>query len=107
ITDVCRGADAFLAEKNATTSPLLKLQFFERGQDCTEKLMALQGKINSWREELLARVKQIDGDWEKDRVSNSQKQQELIGLLERHCQLLGYFGRWSAQIQERIVQLSL
>src|SRR5712675_2780384 len=27
ITNVCRGADAFLAEKNATTSPLLRLQF--------------------------------------------------------------------------------
>src|SRR2546430_2316719 len=33
ITNVCRGVDAFLAEKNATTSPLLKLQLFEREQE--------------------------------------------------------------------------
>jgi DnaJ-domain-containing protein 1 len=107
ITNVCRGADAFVAEKNATTSPLLKLQLFEGGEEWTEKLMALQRKINSWREELMGRVKAIDGEWDKYRDSGSGERQTILGALERYCQLLGYFGRWSAQIQERIVQLSL
>jgi curved DNA-binding protein CbpA len=107
ITNECRGADAFLAEKNATTSPLLKLQLFERGQEWTEKLMKLQGKINSWREELMGRVKEMDGEWERNRELGSAERQKLFGALEGLCQLLGYFGRWSAQIQERIVQLSL
>jgi len=105
ITNVCRGADAFLTEKNATSSPLLRLQLFERGQEWVEKLMELQKKINSWREELLGRVKEVDGKWEKD--PGSLEHQKLLGALEKHCQLLGYFGRWSAQIQERVVQLSL
>jgi curved DNA-binding protein CbpA len=105
ITNACRGADAFLKEKNATTSPLLRLQLFERGQEWTEKLMALQGKINSWREELLVGIKEVDGEWEKD--SGCVERQKLLDSLEKHCQLLGYFGRWTAQIQERIVQLSL
>ena len=103
ITNTCRGADAFLAERNAMTSPLLKLQFFERGQEWNEKLMALQKKINSWREDLFARIKDIDGEWEK----NAGERKGSLELLEKNCQLLGYFGRWSAQIQERIVQLSL
>jgi curved DNA-binding protein CbpA len=103
ITNVCRGADAFLAEKTATTSPLLKLQLFERGQEWTEKLMALQRRTNSWREELLARLKEIDGEWER----KAGERKGLLELLEKNCQLLGYFGRWSAQIQGRIVQLSL
>jgi DnaJ-domain-containing protein 1 len=103
ITNVCRGADAFLAEKNATTSPLLRLQLFERGLESTEKLMALQRKVNSWREELLTRLKEIDGEWER----KAGDHKGLLELLEKHCQLLGYIGRWSAQIQERIVQLSL
>lgn len=107
ITNTCRGADAFLSERNATTSPLLKLQLFERGQEWTEKLMALQRKINSWREDLLARIKAIDGEWEKNRDTGSAERQKRLGELEKLCQLLGYFGRWSAQIQERIVQLSL
>jgi curved DNA-binding protein CbpA len=103
ITNVCRGADTFLAEKNATTSPLLRLQLFERGHEWTEKLMTLQGKTNSWRQVLLARLKEIDGEWER----NAGERKGLLALLEKNCQLLGYFGRWSAQIQERIVQLSL
>jgi DnaJ-domain-containing protein 1 len=107
VTNVCRAADAFLAEKDATVSLLLRLQLFERGQEWSEKLVALQGKINSWRQELLARIKEIDGEWERNRDFNSDKWRELIGLLERQCQLLGYFGKWSAQIQERIVRLSL
>lgn len=107
ITNVCRGADAFLAEKAATTSPLLKLQLFEEGQEWTEKLMTLQKKINSWREELMGRLKSIDTDWERNRDSKREEQRNLLALLETHCQLLGYFGKWSAQIQERIVQISL
>jgi curved DNA-binding protein CbpA len=106
ITNVCRGADAFLAEKNATASPLLKLQLFERGQELTEKLMKLQGKINLWREELFRRLKEIDGEWARNRDPGSAERQKLLEALEGHCQLLGYFGRWSAQIQERIVQIS-
>src|ERR1051326_5074919 len=105
ITNVCRGVDSFLTEKAATTSPLLRLQLFERGQEWTEKLMELQKKINSWREELIRRFKTIDAEWV--RSGESEEHQKLLGILERHCQLLGYFGRWSAQIQERIVQLSL
>jgi curved DNA-binding protein CbpA len=107
ITNVCRGADAFLAEKAATTSPLLKLQLFEQGQEWTEKLMTLQKKINSWREELMGRLKSIDTDWERNRDSKREEQRNLLALLETYCQLLGYFGKWSAQIQERIVQISL
>jgi len=107
ITNVCRGADAFLAEKNATSSPLLRLQLFEREQEWTEKLMALQAKINSWREELMARLKQIDGEWETSRNGNTGEYKNLLELLEKNCQLLGYLGRWGAQIHERIVQLSL
>jgi hypothetical protein len=65
--------------------------------------MALQGKINSWRDELLARLKDIDSQWE----GKAGERKGLLEMLEKNCQLLGYFGRWSAQIQERIVQLSL
>jgi curved DNA-binding protein CbpA len=107
VTNVCRSADTFLAEKAATTSPMLRLQLFERGQEWTDKLMALQRKINSWREELVGKVKEIDGEWEKNRAAKSSDYEKMIDSMERQCQLLGYLGRWSAQIQERIVQLSL
>jgi curved DNA-binding protein CbpA len=106
ITSVCREADVFLSQRNAITSPLLKLQLFERGQGITEKLMALQQKTNSWREELVAQVKAVDADWSKNRERKPDENGKSLEVLERVCQLFGYFGRWSAQIQERIVQLS-
>src|SRR5947209_7004515 len=43
---LCRDTDAFLAEKAAVTSPMLKVQIFERAQEWTEKLMALQRNVN-------------------------------------------------------------
>lgn len=107
ITNVCRSADAFLAEKVATTSPMLRLQLFEPGQEWTEKLTMLQRKMNSWREELMGKVKEVDAEWEKNREAKSDEYKKMLQGMERHCQLLGYLGRWSAQIQERIVQLSM
>src|SRR6478736_641787 len=38
LNQVCRQADAFLAEKALVTSPLLKVQMFDRSQECTEEL---------------------------------------------------------------------
>src|ERR1700751_885514 len=37
INQVCREADALLAKKSNTTSPLLKVELFEGGQESTEK----------------------------------------------------------------------
>src|SRR5487761_1906688 len=47
----CRNADGFLVEKTKTTSPLLQVQLFERGQDWVEKLNGLQRKLNELREQ--------------------------------------------------------
>src|SRR5271154_2926927 len=33
VANCCRNVDGFLAEKSRTTSPLVQVQFFERGQD--------------------------------------------------------------------------
>src|SRR5262249_36851622 len=96
VTSLCRGVDAFLAEKMATTSPLLRLQLFEREQEWTEKLMLLQRKVNGWRGELMAKLKETNAAWGTG--PSDSKRQETFGLLEKQCQLLGYFSRWSAQI---------
>src|SRR6267142_1795542 len=45
IGQACRQADTFLAGKSQVSSPLLKVQLFERGQEQTESLLALQRQI--------------------------------------------------------------
>ena len=54
---VCRDADGFLAEKAKVTSPLLHVQFFERGQDWIEKLNVLQKELNELREQVTGEIK--------------------------------------------------
>ena len=99
---ICREADALLAEKSKATSSLLMVQIFDRSQECTERLAALQGRIHSEREGLLVQVQKIDSDWDAggDRRTVLQRLEELY-------RLLSYFTRWSGQLQERVVRLAL
>ena len=63
VSRLCREVDGFLAEKSGITSPLLKVQLFERSQEWTDKLTGMQKRVQAWREEVFAEVKAIDGRW--------------------------------------------
>jgi curved DNA-binding protein CbpA len=105
---LCKEADAFLGEKARAASPILKAQLFERSHECLGKLLAMQQKINARRDELLAELKTMNPAWES--TTNEPAQREPVplplGRLEEIYRLLGYFGRWRDQIQERSVRLS-
>ncbi|HEY5042892.1 MAG TPA: hypothetical protein VIK53_12915 [Verrucomicrobiae bacterium] len=103
VATTCRNADGFLAEKNRATSPLVQVQFFERGQDWVEKLNALQKKLNEPREQLASELKPLDAQWTS---ADAVSRREILPKLEELYRLFGYFNRWNRQIQERVVQLS-
>src|SRR5450755_1602076 len=63
VANSCRSADGFLAEKSKTTSPLVQVQLFERGQDWVEKLDGLQRELNELREQLTDKLKSLDAQW--------------------------------------------
>jgi hypothetical protein len=73
---------------------------FEEGQDRADKLQALQRKINARRDELLSELKAMNPAWE---AGGPARQYDR---LEEIYRLLGYFGRWSEQIQERLMLLA-
>ena len=102
LNQMCREADALLVEKSTVTSPLLMVQMFDRSQECTERLAALQVRINSEREGLLTEIQKIDSDWEA-----CADRRTVLHRLEELYRLLSYFTRWSGQLQERIVRLAL
>ena len=106
IGKLCKDVDAFLAENAAVTAPLLKVQMFERAQDWTGKLNLPRQKIHSRREELLLELQSMNSAWESATTSNTPPSASLLERLEEIYRLLGYLGRWSDQIQERVVQLS-
>jgi curved DNA-binding protein CbpA len=106
VSQACRDADAFLAEAATVNSPLLKVHMFERGQEWTDKLSALQKRLNSRHEELMGELKTIDAEWDSDQKPDPTKRAVTLHRLEDLYRLFSYFARWSGQIQERIVQLS-
>jgi len=103
VATICRSVDGFLAEKNNTTSPLLQVQLFERGQDWVEKLNGLQRKLNDLREKLMGELKSLDTQWVS---ADAGSRRELLPKLDELYRLFGYFNRWNSQILERVVQLS-
>ncbi len=107
VSQLCRQADVFLAEKATVASPLLLVQLFERGQEWTEKLMELQRLIAARSQEAEAELKQIDALWASGASAGLPERQALLQRLEELWRLLSYFARWDSQMRERIVQLSL
>jgi DnaJ-domain-containing protein 1 len=106
VSQLCRQTDTFLAEKHAATSPLVHVQIFERSQDWTEKLMVLQKRLNSRREDLEAELKGIDAGWVNIQGPRAPARSTTLQRLEQMYRLFSYFARWGGQLQERIVQLA-
>lgn len=106
VSQLCRQVDGFLAEKAGVTSPLLQVGLFARAQEWTEKLMALQKRIQTQTETAQAELKAIDTAWSTGTRPDSPERQALLARLEDLWRLLSYFARWTSQIQERIVRLS-
>ena len=95
-----READAFLAEKEQASSPLIKVQLFGRGMDWTETLGKLQQQISARRAALVEDLKTLDAAW------SSPPAPATLAQLENLYRLFSYFDRWLAQLAERSARLS-
>ena len=108
IAQLCRDVDGFLSQRAGVTSPVLKVEMFERSQEWTDKLTAVQRRLNAEREALAAELKQMNPAWEEATASGEARSRSLpLGQLQKVGSQLGYLTRWAAQIQERVVQLAL
>lgn len=99
VGSVLREVDALLAEKTKATSPLLQVQFFERGQDWVDKLGEQRQQITTRREVLIEELRVCGVAW----ATTIPKPTEALLKIWR---LLSFYDRWLSQIQERVVQLS-
>ncbi len=103
VAGLCREADAFLLEQGRVTSPLLKIQWFERAQDWIGRLQAWQKKLGDLRGELDARLEVLDQEW---LAHPDVRSSTTLAGLEELYRLFGYFNRWQNQLQERITRLT-
>ena len=99
---LCKQVDGFLAEKARTSSLLLRAQMFERGQEWVTRLTATQGKVNERHNAIIAQLQSLDSKW----MANTAVRSELLPQLEEVWRLLGFFTRWSSQLQERLAQIA-
>ncbi len=107
IAQLFRQTDAFLVEKAKKTSPLLQVQLFEAAQEWVEKLKAVQQQLNHRQRELEDELRNVDLRWTEEGNNNSAERQNILRQLEELYRLFSYYTKWEAQVQERIVQLSL
>lgn len=106
VAQLCRQANAFLAEQGKVSSSLLRVQLFERGQEWTTRLSTMQRRLDERQEELIQELQLLDAAW--DRAKDHPTSRELLlGRLEEIHRLLSFYARWNSQIQEAIVQLTL
>jgi hypothetical protein len=72
-------------------------------------LNAQQQPINASREKLMANLNELNDVWDQAPPVGDPARAATLPLerLEQIYRELSYFTRWTAQIQERIVQLSL
>ena len=91
-----RGADEFLKRKASITSPLLLVGLFDEGQNISERLAGLRDNLTARQNQLTNELQTLNDDW-----------QQRLERLEQIQQTLSYLHRWTAQLQERIVELTL
>jgi DnaJ-domain-containing protein 1 len=109
VGQLCRDADAFLAERARVTSPLLKVRLFQRGMEWTDQLNALQQTVHAERTRLSAELLAMNRAWETAPAPGTPERAAALPLerLEQIYRIFSYVARWTEQIQERTVQLAM
>lgn len=109
VGQTCRDCDAFLAGRSASSSPMLKLKSFQEGLEWTERLLALQQRVNSRRQALETELAGMNSVWEAAPSPGSTGRMAALPLerLEQIYRAISYITRWTGQIQERVVQLAV
>ena len=104
---LCRDVDFFLLEKARANSPLLKVKMFQRAMDWTQQINALQKRLNAQRTELESTLAALNDAWLAAPPAADARRATLpLAKLEQLYRTLSFLSRWTAQLQDRVVQLA-
>lgn len=108
IGNTLREVDAFLNQRAQISSPLIRAQSFEQAMDYTDQLNQVQQSLNKTREELHAELQKMNQAWEVAPRYGTERTGALpLTRLEEIYRSLSFLTRWTNQVQQRIIQLSL
>jgi len=102
VAEMTKRADELLKEKRAATSPMVKVQVFEKALSIAESIRELKQKIAE-------QVRITESELQN--LSSSGKVQiplasATIDALQSAAATLGFLERWGAQLQEKVVALT-
>ncbi|MEQ2006542.1 MAG: hypothetical protein ABMA26_07080 [Limisphaerales bacterium] len=104
---LCRDVDFFLLEKGRANSPLLKVKMFQRAMDWTNQVNALQQRLNARGGELEADVAAMNEQWAAAPSEPGARQAALpLARIEQLYRTFSFLSRWTALLQDRVVQLA-
>lgn len=101
-----REVNAFLSGAARIQSPLLRVQVFESAQGWIGRLRAVQARLGDRQADFHQELQALDPEWVRSEYDPVQHG-VLLQRVEQIHQRLSFYGRWSVQIQEALVQLSL
>lgn len=101
-----RQTDPLLKEKAQAVSPMLKVGILERAMPHLGMISTLQTGIDQRRSELDGELAALDAVWVESVLNAEMRGQALAGA-QRLYHLFGFLDRWSAQLRERMIQLTI
>jgi len=106
---LCHELDSLLQQKAKNISPLLQVEFFERSQPVIERAQISIKSLNESLEHLDTELHSLNAAWKNAPPPGDPLRGEALPLerLQNIYRLVSYYSRWLAQLQERVVQLSL
>lgn len=104
---LCRQVDAFLADRSKATSPLGKAGLFARGLEWTGRLQDLLQKIGQTQTSFETELHSMNGHWLTPAPRSERDHPRQLARLEEIYRHVSYLNRWTAQLQERLVQLAV
>lgn len=107
VGQLCRNADIFIAGRAKVTAPLLKVQMFQHGMEWIEQLNGLQQILLSRHREIEEHLRALNIVWEDMSQPDAPARSLSLDRLEEHYRQLSFLNRWVAQLQNRIVTLSI
>lgn len=109
VGQTCRDCDEFLKQKATATSPILKLQILQAGMEWMDRLANLQSRVRAMGDTLATELGSLNPVWDAAPAIGSPTRAAALPLerLEQIYRAMSYVARWTGQIQERVVQLTL
>lgn len=109
VGQLCRSIDAFLAESAKVTSPLLKVQHFQKGMDWTDRVNETVQHLNGRMEELTRGLSDWNDRWAKAPAIGDPDRAATLPLDDLAATFRGisFLSRWIDQLRERAVRLAV